>query len=141
MPDSNTLKSITEILEKFVKGKLNLANERLYTTISQGGLGLIKPEDYLISQQVMWIKRAFEVCCDNWRCDIWDLSSGNPLCSTTELIRADTNPILCNIVKSFEKFRRGYTLTNNNYKKSLLLYNPAIIRGQKGYRYTGQKFC
>jgi hypothetical protein len=69
-PSNEQLNVITTTLEKFVKGKLNISRDRLYTGIDQGGLGLIDINQFIVSQQVLWIKRSMLGATDNWREDL-----------------------------------------------------------------------
>jgi Reverse transcriptase (RNA-dependent DNA polymerase) len=131
-PEPGMLDSITQKIEKFVKGTLNISKERLYLPVAKGGVGLINLEDFLIAQQVMWVKRTLSACCDNWRSDLWELTHGNPLILSPTLVNRNLHPILYNIAVSFEKFRKAFLLTNDNYKKSNILYNPLLSRHNDG---------
>ena len=51
-------KTLSGMIEKFVVGRLNIAKNRLYLPINLSGLGLIELKEFLMAQQVMWIKKS-----------------------------------------------------------------------------------
>jgi hypothetical protein len=124
------LKTITGILEKFVKGNLSISKDRLYAKPNEGGLGLIELDSFICSQQSLWVKRALDACCDNWREDLFNLTYGNPVILHPDLIDRTTNPIIFNISVSYLAFKSKFLQLNDNYKKSNLLYNPILHRNR-----------
>ena len=57
-PDMAQFKTLSGMIEKFVVGRLNIAKNRLYLPINLSGLGLIELKEFLMAQQVMWIKKS-----------------------------------------------------------------------------------
>jgi hypothetical protein len=89
-PTADQLKTINQRLENFVKAKLSISRERMYGSISQGGLGLIDVSSFIKAQHVLWIKRSIGNASDNWREDIYNLSYGNPLILHPSLVNPHT---------------------------------------------------
>jgi hypothetical protein len=52
-PNQEQLGRIISCMEKFVKGKLSVSQERLYRKISMGGLGLIEVSTFIKAQQTV----------------------------------------------------------------------------------------
>jgi hypothetical protein len=129
-PSANQLNKIEEIILKFVKGKLNISRDRLYTNATSGGLGLINLNAYICSQQTQWIKRVLFAACDTWREQIFNITYGNPLILTPLLFNREEHPILYNIAKSFVEFKIKFWALDDNYKKAPIFYNPVLHRGR-----------
>jgi hypothetical protein len=129
-PPEDILKNIADMLEKFVKGNLSISKKRLYDKPANGGLGLIELGPFKSAQQILWMKRTFEACCDNWREDIFNLTYGNPEILDPVLIDKTINPILYNISVSYREFKRYFLEQNNNYTKNALFLNPVVQRSR-----------
>jgi hypothetical protein len=125
-PNQEQLGKIISCMEKFVKGKLSVSQDRLYSKISMGGLGLIEVSAFIKAQQTVWIKRVLSSSGDNWREDVWNLTYGDPSILSPAIINININPIIHGIAKSFIDFKRCYYTLNDNYKKMSLLFNPNI---------------
>jgi hypothetical protein len=125
-PTEGQLKKIVEVMESFVKNKLSVSRDRLYAKIEQGGLGLIDLESFIKAQQVLWIKRVINSATDNWREDIWDITYGNPLVLHPAIVNRDSHPIIFQISKNFDEFKKIYYSLNDNYKKMPLFWNPLM---------------
>jgi hypothetical protein len=54
-PSAEIINRIQVLLDNFVKKNLNIANNRVTTDVSQGGLGMFNISDFLASQRCMWI--------------------------------------------------------------------------------------
>jgi hypothetical protein len=132
-PTTDQLRTINQILENFVKSKLSISRERMYGSISQGGLGLIDVSSFIKAQHVLWIKRTIGNASDNWREDIYNMTYGNPLILHPSLVNPRTNPIIYNIAVSFIDFKKVFFGQNDNYKKSHLLMNP-LVTGNRNER-------
>jgi hypothetical protein len=52
------MNTIVSLIEKFVKGKVNISKNRLYSKPKDGGLGLINLVDFVTAQQAIWVERA-----------------------------------------------------------------------------------
>jgi hypothetical protein len=139
-PSDAQMGAITDILEKFVCGKLSIGRDRLYSKLNQGGLGLINISSFIQAQQVLWIKRILYSACDNWREDIFNFTFGNPLILDPSLFNVGEHPILSMIAKSFVNFKREFFKENLNFRKSNLLLNPVLVRGQNDTRSLDRAF-
>jgi hypothetical protein len=58
---------------------MRTAAKKLYTPLSEGGLGLIKINDYITALQCSWVKRLTQHWGDNCRYDFKKKCYGNPL--------------------------------------------------------------
>ena len=124
---------MASLTEKFVVGKLNIAKNRFYLPINLGGLGLIKIDEFLVAQQVTWIKKASTSTRDNWGVDLTNLFGGNCLISHPDKICKNRFPILHNIAVSYTKFLNIFNRIGKNLGNSYLLHNPALIRGRNNF--------
>jgi hypothetical protein len=79
MPSKQTVNSIQKELDSFAKGTLNVSVAKITVPAEAGGLGLFSVEEFLTAQQCCWVFRTVISCRDNWRNDIYELSSDNPL--------------------------------------------------------------
>jgi hypothetical protein len=130
-PPPDILKKIEDCIFTFVKGKMNISKEKMYSPVREGGCGLIDISTFIASQQTIWIKRVFEAGCDNWREEIYNITFGNPAVLHPKMIDKHIHPIIHNIAVSFEKFKMKFFNLNNNYRKSHLFFNPIITRGRR----------
>jgi hypothetical protein len=86
VPDG-ILTNIQTQIDNFCLGPLNVARSRLYLPPEKGGLGLFDLKKFILAQNCSWIKRASDLCIDNWRYDITTACPGNNIYVLT-LIRA-----------------------------------------------------
>jgi hypothetical protein len=63
-------KNLQKALNEFCVGTMRTAAKKLYTPLSEGGLGLIKINDYITALQCSWVKRLTQHWGDNWRYDL-----------------------------------------------------------------------
>jgi hypothetical protein len=63
-------KKLQKALNEFCVGTMRTAAKKLYTPLSEGGLGLIKINDYITALQCSWVKRLTQHWGDNWRYDL-----------------------------------------------------------------------
>jgi hypothetical protein len=77
-PSKHLLKDFQNALDNFAKGSLNISLSKIPALVENGGLGLFNVEEFLMAQQCCWIFRTVKSCRDNWRNDIFELSSGLP---------------------------------------------------------------
>jgi hypothetical protein len=100
MPSRNVLKRIQNSINDFTVGKLNVARNRITLPLESGGLGMFKLDDFLRSQQCMWILRAFKSQRDNWRTDLFRQTFGNPLIANKNIICENRHPILSGLAEA-----------------------------------------
>ena len=77
------------------------AKDKLYTPPSEGGVGLININDFLIAQHAMWFKRAYVSSRDDWRYDLCGLGYGNPFTVSNDDFSKSSFLILHGLVNSF----------------------------------------
>jgi hypothetical protein len=140
MPSQQQLKVMQEIVDKFCVGKFHVAKAKLYTPVSQGGLGLICLRDYLTALQCSWIKRVTQHWGDNWRFDIKQKCYGNPLIADQNSFSPVEKPILYNICSSFGRFRTEFYKKDSNYLKALIFKNPMFRRSRDDNRLLCEGF-
>jgi hypothetical protein len=134
MPSRNILKKIQTSLDDFTVGKLNVARNRITLPLENGGLGMFKLDDFLRSQQSMWILRAFKSQRDNWRTDLFRQTFGNPLIANKNIICSVRHPILSGLAEAFELCRINHDSSNENFEKMFILYNPLLYRSARDKR-------
>jgi exonuclease III len=133
-PTDAQLTTITNIIDGFVKGNLNISRDRICREPSEGGLGMINTRDFIISQQVVWVKRAQLSTKDCWRYDLKRLCRGNCWTLSPIIIDKSRHPILYNIAVSYEFFLRKFISKDDNFNKSFILNNPVIRRSREDER-------
>jgi hypothetical protein len=78
-PTAEQEKNLQKALNNFCIGKIRTAAKKLYTPLTEGGLGLIKLSEFITSLQCSWVKRITQHWGDNWRYDFKRKCYGNPL--------------------------------------------------------------
>ena len=129
VPDT-TLGSLQQIIDGFVLKNLPVSADHLYLPAEYGGLGIFNIKKFLTAQHCSWILRAYKLPIDNWR---FDLRAAAPageiyLIRKCDLIR-ESNPILINLVSSFEIFYGEFSKKDGNYKNAYIFSNQAFTRG------------
>jgi hypothetical protein len=127
-PTAEQEKNLQKALNDFCIGTMRTAAKKLYTPLSEGGLGLIKLSDFITSLQCSWVKRITQHWGDNWRYDFKRKCYGNPLIADRHTFDPRVNPILYNIGNSFGKFRSAFTEKDDNFRKALVFRNPFFRR-------------
>jgi exonuclease III len=129
-PSDGLLNSIQDLMDNFVLGNTRVSKERLYADPEQGGLGLINLKNFLVGLQAAWVKRAYISTRDNWRVDLHSISYGN--CYTANFRKIDRirNPVLHEVVKSFNIFTDTFFKLNDNYKEMFIFRNNSLKRGR-----------
>jgi len=119
------MKSISKIIETFVKGKLKIGTQKFYDSEKNGGLGLFKVQDFLFSQCCAWVRRSVTMD-DLWKRELWFKSYGTVFNLRKASFDAKKNPILYFISACFEKFIFNFTSVNENYLKAPIFENPCL---------------
>jgi hypothetical protein len=92
--------------------------DRRYLPPANGGLGIFNLKIFLDAQRCSWIKRAVTKNIDNWRYDLKCLSPAGDITLIRKIdVDSFANPILTNIVRSYQTFLPAFTLMEKNYKK------------------------
>jgi len=128
-PSERVLNRIQDSLDGFVLGNLTVSKDRRYLPPANGGLGIFNLKIFLDAQRCSWIKRAASKNIDNWRYDLKCLSPAGDITLIRKIdVDPFANPILTNIVSSYETFLPAFTLKEKNYKKGQIFLNPAFVR-------------
>jgi hypothetical protein len=65
-PSEEWLKYMQSKIEKFVGGRLNIANNRIMKPVKEGGLGIFEISTFIRGLQCAWISRAVNNMHDYW---------------------------------------------------------------------------
>jgi hypothetical protein len=130
MPSAQQIKRLQEMMDKFCKGTLRIAKQKLYLPAKEGGLGLINLHEFLIALQCSWVKRVTQHWGDNWRFDLKKKCYGNPILAGSGTFSNQENPVLSTICTSFGKFKSAFYSIGNNFKKAHIFKNPYFRRGR-----------
>jgi len=139
-PDATRLDALQRVIDGFCTSKLRIARNRLYLDPAKGGIGLIKLEDFLCAQQVIWVKRAAQSTRDNWRVDLAISGAGNVLTPCPETLSNSGSVALLGITQSFLRFNTIFSKLDNNYRKAFIFNNPIFTRGQDDEGLLDAKF-
>ena len=139
-PDQEQMRTIKNLIERFIVGRLNIAKDRIFRPTFLGGLGMIDLEDFIIAQQVVWVKRAAISLRDNWRVDMKRLSNGNVITLSAGDFCHEKFPIFAFLADSLKAFLLAYGEKNDNFSKMFLLNNPLIKRGRNDNRTINMQF-
>jgi hypothetical protein len=105
-----------------VKG-LNISKEKIYCKIADGGLNLVRLQDFVITLQSYWIKRILIHWHDNWRNSV-HFSGESDLYYINEQDISNFGPVLTGICRSFMTFRNRFGTVGNNFIHVPILNNP-----------------
>ncbi len=129
-PDPAMLETIQNLINGFVSKKLKVTADRTYASEHDGGLGLIRLDDFLRAQKCGWVIRAEKCVIDNWRAELYNQAPNNDI---TLLRKSDfnieRNPILFNLVDSYVYFYSKFTLTGNNILDAVIFENENFTFG------------
>jgi len=95
---------------------------------------MICVKEYIISQQVVWVKRAQLSTRDNWRYDLKRICRGNCWTLSPAIVDKTRHPILYNLAVSYEIFVKKFYCKDDNYTKSFVLNNPIFCRSREDDR-------
>jgi hypothetical protein len=104
----NDLNGYSQIIEKFVSGKLNVAKNRIIKPIEMGGFGLFELKTFLDAQKIAWIKRA-RVTDDWWKITLYSRCYGTIFNIRSSDFNPRKEPCLHSIASSYERFLVSYT--------------------------------
>jgi hypothetical protein len=140
MPDETLLNRIQDIIDSYCVSSLQVANDRLYLDPQNGGLGLFSIKEFLISQQVNWIKRTGISTWDNWRVKICNATFGNCFMLSENSFNKNLNPVLFSLSCSWSHFLSRFYRLDNNYKESYIFNNPLITRSSTDKKLLDENF-
>jgi hypothetical protein len=117
---------ISNLIEGFVTGNIQIAKKRLYLSTDHGGLGLFELNDFLDAQKVSWMVRASSLD-EIWKVRLFIAGCGKLYNIRSSMIEQACNPILFAIVLAFERFLSGFTKHNENFWESPIFENKALF--------------
>jgi hypothetical protein len=113
-------KEITTNWEKmifnYVAGNLKIGQQRVFSPVSMGGLGLFRIEDFLDAQKIRWTLYCYNNIDADWKSIIHKTSIQNVFRTDTVLVDSQS-PIIGTVKNAFEKFKKKFCNVGNNYKK------------------------
>jgi Reverse transcriptase (RNA-dependent DNA polymerase) len=124
----NVIKTIETSIYKFVSGNLRIARERVFLPVESGGLGLFDIKNFLDAQSCSWIRRA-RIIDQDWKARLIGSGAGNIHCISSHNIKGSQYPVLHHIASAFDRFRKKFTASDNNYKVSHILFNEGLTTG------------
>jgi hypothetical protein len=77
MPERETIRELSNLMENFVTKGITVARDRIYRPVHEGGLGLIPLEQYIQGLHCSWFKRAYTVINNNWKFDLYQAYRGD----------------------------------------------------------------
>jgi hypothetical protein len=122
---------LTDTFSKFIVQNLKVSKKDVFLPVANGGLGFFDLKIFIKSLQCNWAKKAVFSTIDCWRQDINALSGMNTVLADPENFCPEQNPILRGVVSSFYDFKRCYNLVNENFRSSLILGNPNLIKEKR----------
>jgi len=131
--------SISKEIENFVCGKLRIARNRVFQKKCEGGLDLIDLHDYIGSQTISWLKRAYKRD-DLWKAELFAASYGSIFNLRKHNFNKKSQPILHNIASQAEKFVFSFTVHKENFMKSAVFENPCLTFDLNGHHYLKKSF-
>jgi hypothetical protein len=127
-PTQQQIQLLSEEIDSFIKGGLNIAKQRITGDVDAGGLGMIDVQSYITSLQAAWFKKINGNISDNWRFDINKAASGNIFAIDPGELKKTGLVIATGIAESFCKVRLEFCKTENNLLESFAVNNPVLKR-------------
>jgi hypothetical protein len=115
-------------MENFVTKGINIARDRIYRPVHEGGLGLIPLEQYIQGLHCSWFKRAYTMANDNWKFDIHQAYRGDIINIKYGYTDGELGTVLSGLVNSYTAFQHKFTQYGNNY-----MCLPVINNDNFGY--------
>jgi len=126
-PPVEILSQIQETINNFIKGGLNISSTKITDSISNGGLGFFRLDEFLMAQKLSWITRAIKYRIDNWRLDLYMLAPDYDIIRLRKIdIDRERHPILFNLVESLEYFHGQLIKENGNRFLCNIFCTPGI---------------
>jgi hypothetical protein len=127
--DSNTAKSIEGMIERFAIGKLQIAQDRIYNKIEQGGTGLLRISELNTAMKSAWVNR--------WKREGQDvditgsrvLGMARGECAeyiNKDLISAARHPCARGVANAWHEFRNKVYENDGNFYSAGLFTNPGL---------------
>jgi hypothetical protein len=140
-PDPATRSRIKSLIHEFIKGRLNIAKDKICTESKFGGLGMIDLDDFLVCIKCSWLKRLHNGNTDTYKEILAQLGCNILNFCNPEAINAASWPVLSNIWKAVCFFYKKFLSINNNWQVSPVVYNPLLVTGRGGGQFTSRFFA
>jgi hypothetical protein len=122
-------KKIEQLIEAFTLGRLQIARDRIYNKVEQGGTGLIRIRELEIAMKSSWINRWNK---EGEKADV----TGSRVIKTAEggkiekinvdRLRQDLYPCAVSIAKAWSCFREKVYQNDGNFYSATIFGNPGI---------------
>jgi hypothetical protein len=138
-PNKEQFSTLKAIISDFVKGRLNVARDKITLDGKYGGLGMIELDDFITAQQCCWLKRLHNGSPDTYK-EIFKILG----CDRLDYVDPDSCkienwPILGGIWQAIRRFYVKFTGTGNNWERLPVLFNP-LIKMDRGGKLLCNKF-
>jgi len=130
-PTEDQAKRMQEIINDFVLNGIPMAKDRLYTSPTMGGLGLLNVKNMITASHCVWASRIeLGGLIDCWRYRLLelDLFSTDKISKHPE--REFSMPLLSDLSNSWLNFFNHFWKVNDNYLEAPLFNNSLFIRGR-----------
>ncbi len=104
-----------KLITDFVKGKLNIAWNRLFKSPEDGGIGLFDITDFLDAQKCTWIRRGTDLT-EPWKVLLYCCNFGNLYNCKARNVNSVEFPITHGICASDECMMNFFTSANENFR-------------------------
>jgi hypothetical protein len=140
--DAQSIKRWEEIIGKFVSGKMNIAKDRIFKEVSEGGMGLFPIEIFLQSQKLGWIRLA-QSLDKHWKIRLFYAGNGDVFEGRASQVNKKFLPVTHEFCKTLDLFRSKLITLNENYKKVSIIDNIEVkqlfgMRRTFGYTFFGE---
>jgi len=139
-PTAAQLEAIRFTIFSFVKGNMNISQQRVFNNVDTGGLGIPDPATFICAQQCAWVKKSRDSTYDLWRYDLRSLCNGRVERLIANNVGRQNHPIIFNIAGSWERFKSCFYQLNNNYRKMPLYNNDLLTRNGRDNRLLDNNF-
>ena len=126
-PEAN-IKSLENLITGYVSGNLRIGKKRFFSSPESGGLGLFELKTFLDSLKCAWVKRASDLN-EIWKIKLYNKSLGSVFNIRHSRYDVNSEPIISEIARCFEKFYIAFSTKNTNYKKVKIFENNALTFG------------
>jgi hypothetical protein len=127
--DSNTAKALEEIIERYAIGKLQIAKDRIYNRVEQGGTGLLRISELDTAMKSAWVNR--------WKREGGGVDiTGSRVLGTArqnsieyinkDLISTGSHPCARGIAQAWHDFRCKLYENDGNIYSAGLFSNPGL---------------
>jgi hypothetical protein len=116
-----------KLITDFVKGKLNIARNRLFKSPADKGIGLFDITDFLDAQKCTWIQRSIDLT-EPWKVLLHCCNFGNLYNSKARNVNSLEYPTFHGICASYERMMNFFTSANENFKMAYIFENSRITK-------------